>query len=94
MSGGHFEYQQDSIMEIAEEIQNVIYNNDDESIDEWGYRLGRGYSPEVVARLQEGVRALKTAYVYAHYIDWLLSDDDGEESFLRRWENELGEISD
>lgn len=94
MSGGHFQYQQDSIMDIAEEIQNVIYNNDDESIDEWGGRRGRGYSPEVVARMQEGVRALKTAYVYAQRIDWLLSDDDGEESFLRRLENELGEISD
>ena len=59
------------------------------SINEWGDRRGRGYSPEVVARLQEGVRALKTAYVYAHRIDWLLSDDDGEESFLERLEEEL-----
>ena len=92
MSGGHFQYQQDSIMDIAEEIQNVIYNNDDESIDEWGDRRGRGYSPEVVARMQEGVRALRTAYVYAYRIDWLLSDDDGEESFLERLEEELRKI--
>lgn len=92
MSGGHFSYQQYNIWQIAEEIQNVIDNNNDESLNEWGDRRGRGYSPEVIAKLQEGVRALKTAYVYAHRIDWLLSDDDGEESFLKRLEKELREI--
>lgn len=92
MSGGRFSYQQYNIWQIAEEIQNVIDNNNDESLNEWGDRRGRDYSPEVVARLQEGVRALKTAYVYAHRIDWLLSDDDGEESFLKRLEKELREI--
>jgi len=76
-------------MDIAEEIQHAIDTNDDESINEWGDRRGRGYSPEVIAKLQEGVRALKVAYVYAQRADWLLSDDDGEESFLERLEEEL-----
>ena len=89
MSGGRFQHQQYILMDIAEEIQHVIETNDDVSINEWGDPRGRGYSPEVIAKLQEGVRALKTAYVYAHRIDWLLSDDDGEESFLRRLEKEL-----
>jgi hypothetical protein len=50
--------------------------------------------PEVIARLQEGVRALRIAHVYAQRADWLLSDDDSEESFLRRLGNELGKIQD
>mgnify|MGYP007068806725 FL=1 len=90
MSGGHFQYQQHSIMDIAEEIQNVIDNNNDESLNEWGDPRGRGYSPDVIARLHEAVRILKMAYIYAQRADWLLSDDDGEESFLERLEEELG----
>ena len=94
MSGGRFQYQQYSIWQIAEEIQHVIDTNEDESINEWGDKRGRGYMPEVIARLQEGVRALRIAYVYAQRADWLLSDDDSEESFLRRLGNELGKIQD
>ena len=89
MSGGRFQYQQHNIWQIAEEIQNVIDTNDDASINEWGDRRGRGYSPEVIAKLHEAVQALKVAYVYAQRADWLLSDDDGEESFLERLEEEL-----
>ena len=89
MSGGRFQYQQHNIWQIAEEIQNVIDNNSDESLNEWGDRRGRGYSPEVIAKLHEAVQALKVAYVYAQRADWLLSDDDGEESFLERLEEEL-----
>jgi hypothetical protein len=92
MSGGRFSYQQHSIMDIAEDIERIIKANDDESINEWGDKRGRGYSPEVIEKLKEGVGILKTAFVYAHRIDWLLSDDDGEESFLERLEEELKEI--
>ena len=92
MSGGHFQYQQHSIMDIAEDIERIIEGNDDESINEWGDKRGRGYSPEVIEKLKEGVEILKTAFVYAHRIDWLLSDDDGEERFLERLEEELKEI--
>ena len=53
MSGGRFQYQQHNIWQIAEEIQNVIDNNSDESLNEWGDRRGRGYSPEVIAKLHE-----------------------------------------
>lgn len=89
MSGGRFDHRQYILMDIAEEIQHVIETNDDVSINEWGDKRGRGYSPKVIARLQEGVRALKVAYVYAQRADWLLSDDDSEESFLRRLEKDL-----
>ena len=50
------------------------------------------YSPEVVERFKEGLRVLKEAYVYTHEIDWLLSGDTGEESFLTRLKQALNEI--
>ena len=92
MSGGRFSYQQHSIMDIAEDIERIIEANDDTTLNEWGETVARGYSPEVIEKLKEGVVILKTAFVYAHRIDWLLSDDDGEESFLERLEEELKEI--
>ena len=92
MSGGRFSYQQHSIMDIAEDIERIIEANDDTTLNEWGETVGRGYSPEVIEKLKEGVGILITAFVYALRIDWLLSDDDGEESFLERLEEELKEI--
>ena len=42
--------------------------------------------------MKEAVRALKIAQVYAQRVDWLLSGDDGEESFLSRLEEELKKL--
>ena len=92
MSGGHFDYGQDSIREIADDIQDVINENNDTTPDQFGYPRGRQYSPEVITKLNEAVKHLRIAYVYVQRVDWLLSDDDGEESFLRRLEEELKEF--
>ena len=92
MSGGHFDYGQDTIREIADEIQKVIDTNNDTTPDQFGYPRGRQYSPEVIAKLNEAVKHLHIAYVYTQRADWLLSDDDGEESFLKHLEEELKEV--
>lgn len=92
MSGGHFFYAQHRITDIADAINDVIESNDDLSLDEWGGKIGRGYSPEVIARFRDAVQALRLAHVYAHRIDWLLSGDDGPEQFIERLEYELSEI--
>ena len=42
--------------------------------------------------MKEGIEILKKAQIYAHRIDWLLSGDDGEESFLKRLEEDLNEL--
>jgi hypothetical protein len=42
MSGGHFEYKQYTINSIVESIDAIIDNNDDESLDEFGYKLVTG----------------------------------------------------
>ena len=92
MSGGHFDYGQHTIRDIADDIQEVIDHNSDTTPDQFGYPRGRQYRPEVIAKLSEAVKHLRIAYAYAQRVDYLLSDDDGEESFLRRLEEELKEV--
>jgi hypothetical protein len=92
MSGGHFNYQQNHLWDMADDIGNVIFNNDSTEKDEWGYSIGRQYSPETIAEFEKAVTALKLAYVYAQRIDWLLSGDDGEDSFHKRLQAQLKEL--
>ena len=92
MSGGAFNYEQYKLAYIADEIDGRIINNDDEILDEWGQKRGRGYSPEVIDKLKYAVYFLRLAQIYAHRADWLFSGDDGEEAFLRRLEKEIDEF--
>jgi len=91
MSGGHFNYKQHHLLDMVDDIGNAILNNDSKEKDEWGYSIGRHYSPETIAEFEKAVKALKLAYVYAQRIDWLLSGDDGEDSFHKRLQAQLGE---
>jgi len=92
MSGGHFDYKQWEIGNIADEVEQLILTNDSEELDEWGYRKGSHFTPETIAEFKKGLTVLRQAYVYAQRIDWLVSGDDGEDSFLRRLKLELEKI--
>lgn len=89
MSGGHFDYAQYRIEDIAVEIDELIKHNEDETLDQYGYRRGRGYSEKTIARFSQAAKQLRIAATMAQRVDWLVSGDDGEESFHRRWEEEL-----
>ena len=89
MSGGHFNYKQHDLLDIADDIGSAIFNNDSEKKNEWGDNIGNRYSPETLAEFSRAVKALKLAYVYAQRIDWLLSGDDGEDSFHKRLQAQL-----
>jgi hypothetical protein len=43
--------------------------------------------------MEEAVKVLKIAQVYAHRVDWFLCGDDGEESFLRRLDEDLEKLN-
>jgi hypothetical protein len=51
------------------------------------------YPDDVIEEFKKGVDILRKAYVYAQRIDWLVSGDDGEESFHRRLKEELDELA-
>lgn len=92
MSGGRFGYAQYKIGQIADEIEHLIEINDSDELNEWGDPVGRGYQPEVIERFRLAVATLRKAEVMAQRVDWLVSDDDGEESFLRRWDKDLSKL--
>jgi len=47
------------------------------------------YPDEVIEKFKEGVELLRKAQIYAHRIDWLVSCDDGEQTFLERLKEDL-----
>ena len=108
MSGGAFDYNQYKIGYIADEIDEIIVKNGIEKTPEelkdeswrdpeWYEKYPEDkfhykYSDEVIEKMKEAVKALHIAQEYAQRIDWLLSGDDGEESFLSRLEENLKQI--
>lgn len=92
MSGGHFDYDQYRIDQIAEDISQIIRNNKNEERDEWGSKKGYFFPDEVIEEFKKAVQILDTAYVYVQRIDYLLSGDDGEDSFHSRLKEELNSL--
>lgn len=93
MSGGHFGYDQHKIEDIACEIEQLISTNDSTEKDKYGYPKGRRYAPEIINHFREAAITLRRAGIMANRIDYLVSDDDGPESFIRRWDEELSELN-
>jgi hypothetical protein len=50
------------------------------------------YSDQTIEQFKRGLVYLETASVYAQRIDWLVSGDDGEESFHERLAEELANL--
>lgn len=92
MSGGHFDYQQYRLKDIANEIESLIDSNEDSSLDYWGNKNGSFYSEETISKFKEAVNYLRKAEIMAQRIDWLVSGDDSEETFHERWEEELSQL--
>ena len=92
MSGGHFNYTQFQIDEIASEVEQIILRNDPEKKDYDSYSYE--FSEETIAEFKKGLNILKQAYVYVQRIDWLVSGDDGEETFRKRLKAELEQLND
>lgn len=89
MSGGHFDYQQYRLGDIADSIESAIEVNNVKSDEfEWV----QDYSPETIAEFKTAVDLLRRAHIYAQRIDWLLSGDDGEKQFHERLHEELSQL--
>jgi len=106
MSGGHFDYNQYKIGNIADSIQSIIDKNGKRKVKEdletwhdkdWYEKYPEDlyyykYSDDTVAEFKKAVELLKQAEVYAQRIDWLLSGDDGEENFHERLKEDLSKL--
>ena len=76
MSGGHFNYAQYKIGDIADSIEQLIFDDSEDSD-------GR-YTDETISEFRTALRLLRRAQIYAQRIDWLVSCDDGEDTFRKR----------
>jgi len=108
MSGGRFEYVQYRLtdaLEIidreiersgrpktAEEMKNEFYHDSEwyekYPDDKFHYK----YPDEVIAEFKKGLEIIEKAQVYMQRIDWLLSGDDGEETFIERLNRDLSKL--
>lgn len=89
MSGGHFNYGQYTIQQIADDVDQIIHDNDNKEKNQYGDTIGYNFSPETIEEFKRGLLILRQAYIYAQRIDWLVSCDDGEDSFHRRLREQL-----
>jgi len=81
MSGGAFNYNDYHIRGIADQIEEIIRDNEE--------RGAYAYDAETISRFRETVKLLHRADVMVHRIDWLISGDDGEDTFHRRLREDL-----
>jgi hypothetical protein len=105
MSGGHFDYAQYRIDDIASQLERELERSGTEIPikERWNYdaeyyekypdeKFYPTYDGEIGERFKEAIQVLKKAAIYAQRIDWYLSGDDGDESFLRRLKDELSKL--
>ena len=80
MSGGSLDYFyfrfEDPLEKISKEIK-------------WGKNK---WSPEVLSEFQNALKYLKIAQAYSHDVEWLLSGDYSDDSFLESIKEELEEL--
>lgn len=101
MSGGAFEYNQYKITDIADEIQRTLdEQGTKKNPNEWlggaeyyekypEELINHTYPKEIQEKFKDAIKALRIASIYAQRIDWFISGDDGEESFLKRLNEDL-----
>ncbi len=75
MSGGRYDYKQYNIQDIVEIMEEDLQNPDVEMHTKTHIALCK--------------HQLELAQTYVHRLDWLLSGDDGWESFNKRLQEEL-----
>ena len=78
MSGGRFDHKQYDMNYIADKIEREVLINSKKE--------------EVIEKFKEAVIILRKAAIYTQRIDWLLSGDDEEETFLKRLKKDLKEL--
>ena len=80
MSGGSLDYFYFRFDEPLEKISKEI---------KWGKNK---WSPEVLSEFRNAIKYLKIAKVYSHSVEWLLSGDYGDDSFIEALKEELYEL--
>lgn len=89
MSGGYFNYRQHYIGDIISPLKKLIRNNNSKKLDEYGQVIGNFYPDDVIDKFKETVETLILVAAMVERIDYLVSGDDGIDSFLERWKEDI-----
>lgn len=81
MSGGHFDYDQYRLNDIASQIKRDVF-----------FAKGK-YSDDTIAEFRKAIKMLEETAVYVERIDYLISGDDGEDNFHKRLKEDLEKVS-
>ena len=108
MSGGHWDYVQHRLTDVYEELEGIIAKNGKPKTreelkqehwrdDEWYkmYPEDRNhyeYSEEHIKMFKDAIYNIKKAQIYMQRLDWMLSGDDGEDTFLERLKSDLKKL--
>ncbi len=104
MSGGHFDYKQYCIRDIADSIEEELNRQGKEKTEDVLYynkeyfekypdeKYYYTYPRVIQEKMQEAIKQLRIAAVYAQRVDWLLSGDDGEDTFIERLQDDLNNL--
>ena len=77
-----------------EELQDESWSRDNSWYERYPEDLNRyKYPDDVIEKFKKGLDILRKAQVYAQRIDWLVSGDDGEESFHERLKEDLDKLA-
>lgn len=90
MSGGHFNYDQHRMQQIAEELDLLVLNNGVMTPNEWGEENGHDYPPAVIDKFKEAARTVRLGHEMVQAIDYLVCGDTGIESFRQQWRDRVG----
>ena len=88
MSGGHFDYKQYTLLDLSDQIMQVIVKNNIKN--DWDYATN--YSAETIAVFAATVKLLDLCAVSVTRIDYLLSSDDGEDTFHERLKKDIADL--
>ena len=109
MSGGHWEYIQYRFTDIVEDIDKEIVRSGQpktlqEMKEDWRDfewyekypedKLHYKYPEVVLEEFKKAKKIIQMSQIYIQRIDWLLSGDDGEESFISRLKEDLKKLED
>lgn len=86
MSGGYFDYNQHTINDIATDIEYVLRPD----APKWILDMNLSFDTRI--KFRNAVFHLKMASIYANRIDYLLSGDDGEETFHKRLQEDIDNL--
>ena len=95
MSGGNWDHMQYQFTRVINDITDVIEKNGKKRENrtfEWENEYYFKYSEETIKKFKEARLNIAEAQEHIQRLDWLFSDDDGEDNYLERLDDNLEEI--